>query len=57
MNDPGSFSIPCAIHRMKFDNALCDLGASVSVMPLSIYEKLSLGDLEPTNVTLQLADR
>lgn len=57
LKDSGSFSIPCAIIRMQIEKALCDLGASVSVMPLFVYERLSLGDLLPTNVTLQLADR
>ncbi|XP_074265143.1 uncharacterized protein LOC141587567 [Silene latifolia] len=37
--------------------ALCDLGASVSLMPLSIFKRLDLGDLKPTRVSLQLADR
>lgn len=38
------------------DKALCDLGTSVNLMPLSISEKLNLGDLKPTRMTLQLAD-
>ncbi|XP_021745346.1 uncharacterized protein LOC110711274 [Chenopodium quinoa] len=33
LKDPGNFSIPCAINKMQFDNALCDLGASASLMP------------------------
>jgi len=41
--DPGTFSIPCIIGNSKFDNAMLDLGASVSVMPLSIFNSLSLG--------------
>lgn len=57
LKDPGSFSIPCTIGRTKFENALCDLGASVSLMPKSVFNKLGLGDLSPTNISLQLADR
>ncbi|XP_056697939.1 uncharacterized protein [Spinacia oleracea] len=57
LNDLGSFSIPCSIQKLKFDNALCDLGASVNIMPYKTYEKLNLGDLSPTTMSLQLADR
>ncbi|XP_021856704.2 uncharacterized protein [Spinacia oleracea] len=56
LKDPGSFSIPCSIQELKFDNALCDLGASVSILPFKIYKKLRLGDLTPTPMSLQLAD-
>ncbi|XP_021840893.2 uncharacterized protein [Spinacia oleracea] len=57
LKDPGSFSMPCRIQKLKFDNALCDLGASVSIMPYKIYERLSLGNLSPTPISLQLDDR
>ncbi|XP_021757880.1 uncharacterized protein LOC110722899 [Chenopodium quinoa] len=57
MEDPGNFSIPCEIKRKMFNNAFYDLGASVSVMPYSIFKKLELGELLPSNITLQLADR
>ncbi|XP_021859226.1 uncharacterized protein [Spinacia oleracea] len=57
LNDPGSFSIPCSIQKLKFENALCDLGASVSILPYTIYERLNLGDLSPTSMSLQLSDR
>ncbi|XP_074288251.1 uncharacterized protein LOC141613417 [Silene latifolia] len=57
LKDPGSFSIPCTIGTLVIDKALCDLGASVSVMPYSVYEKLNMGHLKVTNVTLQMADR
>ncbi|RHN67160.1 putative aspartic peptidase domain-containing protein [Medicago truncatula] len=36
---------------------MCDLGASVSLMPLSLCERLGIGELKPTKITLQLADR
>ncbi|XP_021727207.1 uncharacterized protein LOC110694341 [Chenopodium quinoa] len=57
LKDPSSFSIPCSINGVEFDKALCDLGESVSLMPYSVYQKLSEGTLSPTNVTLQLADQ
>ncbi|XP_074293502.1 uncharacterized protein LOC141620563 [Silene latifolia] len=57
LEDPGSFSISCSIQGVAIKRALCDLGASVSLMPLSIFKKLDLGDLKPTRVSLQLADR
>ncbi|XP_021724275.1 uncharacterized protein LOC110691628 [Chenopodium quinoa] len=57
LKDPGNFSIPCSINGIDFDKDLCDLGASVSLMPYSVYQKLSVGTLSPTNITLQLADR
>ncbi|KAK9683896.1 hypothetical protein RND81_10G173100 [Saponaria officinalis] len=57
LKDPGSFSIPCTIGTHTISNALCDLGASVSVLPYSICQKLGLGELKCSNVTLQMADR
>ncbi|XP_021861989.2 uncharacterized protein [Spinacia oleracea] len=57
LKDRGSFTIPCAIKTLEIGNALCDLGASVSLMPYSVFTKLEIGDLVPTNITLQLADR
>ena len=57
LKDPGSFSIPCNIGTVFIDKALCDLGASVSVMPLSVCTKLNMGELKVTNITLQMADR
>ena len=46
----GSFTVPCAIGGMHFDKALCDIGASVSLMPYSIYKRLNLDELEPTTL-------
>ncbi|KAI3445254.1 hypothetical protein Pfo_001919, partial [Paulownia fortunei] len=57
LKDPGSFTIPCTIGNSFFDKALCDLGASINLMPLSIFRKLRLGEAKPTTVSLQLADR
>ena len=55
--DPGAFTIPCAVGSLHFTKALCDLGASINLMPLSIYKKLGLGDPKPTAIRLLMADR
>ncbi|KAJ8761872.1 hypothetical protein K2173_005583 [Erythroxylum novogranatense] len=56
--DPGSFTIPCVIGTQIFGKALCDLGASINLMPISIFRKLGMGDvIKPTSVRLQLANR
>ncbi|GJV80613.1 putative reverse transcriptase domain-containing protein [Tanacetum coccineum] len=55
--DPRSFTLPCFINNVFFNNALTDLGASVSVMPLSTYLNLGLGKLAHTKLTVELADR
>ncbi|GKA77620.1 hypothetical protein Tco_0784157, partial [Tanacetum coccineum] len=55
--DPGSFTLPCFINNVCFDNAFVDLGASISVMPLLTYLNLGLGELAHTRLTVELADR
>ncbi|GJS60290.1 mitochondrial proton/calcium exchanger protein-like protein isoform X1 [Tanacetum coccineum] len=55
--DSRSFTLPCFINDFCFNNALVDLGASVSVMPLSTYLNLGLGELAHTRLTMELADR
>ena len=57
MKDPGSFTIPCVIGEFEFQKAHCDSGASINLMPLSVAKKLSLGELTPITITLQMADR
>ena len=57
LQDPGSFTIPCSIGNHHFSKVLCDLGASINLMPMSIFKKLGIGEARPTTVTLQLADR
>ncbi|GJW65824.1 reverse transcriptase domain-containing protein [Tanacetum coccineum] len=54
--NPGSFTLPCFNNNMYY-KALVDLGASVSVMPYSTYTTLGLGDLIPTKLIVELADR
>ncbi|GJW63444.1 hypothetical protein Tco_0115328 [Tanacetum coccineum] len=55
--DPGSFTLPSFINNVCFDNALVDLGASASVMPLSTYLNLGLGELAYIKLTVELADK
>ncbi|KAK4737267.1 hypothetical protein R3W88_000964 [Solanum pinnatisectum] len=55
--DSGAFTIPCTIGKMHFAKALCDLGASINLMPLSIYKKLGLGAPTPNVMHLLMADR
>jgi len=54
--DPGSFSIPCIMGKVKFGRGLCDLGASVSIMPYSLFHKVHLRPLLAAPFSLQLAD-
>ena len=55
--DPGCPSITCMIGVSQIERALLDLGASLNLLPYSIYVHLRLGELKPTFMTLQLADR
>ncbi|CAN6700148.1 unnamed protein product [Malus baccata var. baccata] len=55
--DPGSFTISCTIGNCDFSSALIDLGASVNLMPYSIFKRLGEGELKPTSSIIQLADR
>ncbi|GJT93387.1 DNA-directed DNA polymerase [Tanacetum coccineum] len=54
---PGSFTIPYDIGQLHNNNALADLGASISLMPYTMYEKLGLGEPKATRMSLELADR
>nr|XP_027097521.1 uncharacterized protein LOC113717071 [Coffea arabica] len=55
--DPGMFTIPCKIGNTVIRKAMLDLGASINVMPKSIYASLKLGPLKETEIIIQLADR
>ncbi|CAN6560014.1 unnamed protein product [Malus baccata var. baccata] len=55
--DPGSFTIPCVIGNTRFKSAMLDLGASINVMPYSVYASMNLGALKHDGVIIQLADR
>ncbi|XP_038904339.1 uncharacterized protein LOC120090693 [Benincasa hispida] len=55
--DPRSFTVPCSIGGLDMGHALCDLGASINLTPLSIFKKLGISEAQPTSVMLQLANR
>ncbi|GJU49323.1 reverse transcriptase domain-containing protein [Tanacetum coccineum] len=57
LGDPGKFLIPCNFLGMDVRHALADLSASINLMPISIWKKLSLPELTPARMTLELADR
>ncbi|XP_062099763.1 uncharacterized protein LOC133805599 [Humulus lupulus] len=57
MKDLGSFTIPCTIGNSYCGMALCDLGASINLMHMSVYRQLGIGEVRPTIVTLQLEGR
>nr|XP_016511825.1 PREDICTED: uncharacterized protein LOC107828943 [Nicotiana tabacum] len=52
LSDPGSFTIPCTIGNVSFGKALCDLGASINLMPLVVYKRLGIGRARPTSMLL-----
>ncbi|GJU09517.1 reverse transcriptase domain-containing protein [Tanacetum coccineum] len=54
--DRGSFTLPCLIRPLAVKNALADLGASINLMPYSLFRKLEIYELKPTKMSIQLAD-
>ncbi|XP_010548877.1 PREDICTED: uncharacterized protein LOC104822864 [Tarenaya hassleriana] len=57
MVDPRSFSIPCQLGSVSIPSALFDLGASLSLLPKTMYDKLNVGELKSTKMIMQLADK
>ena len=57
LQDPGNFPIPFSIGNRVSGKALCDLGASINLMPLSMFKRLKLGEPKSTTISLQLVDR
>ncbi|GAV68159.1 LOW QUALITY PROTEIN: hypothetical protein CFOL_v3_11662, partial [Cephalotus follicularis] len=57
LKDPGAPLISCKIGNLQIERALLDLGASVNILPSSVYDHFGFGELKPAEVTLQLADR
>ena len=55
--DPGSFTIPCKIGDADMGKALCDFGANNNLMPLFVAQRLSLGELTPITITMQMTYR
>ncbi|XP_070004725.1 uncharacterized protein [Nicotiana sylvestris] len=57
LEDPGAFTIPCTIWSANFVKALCDLGASINLMPYSVFKTLGIGQPRATSMRLQMMDR
>ncbi|XP_070009698.1 uncharacterized protein [Nicotiana sylvestris] len=57
LEDPGAFTIPCTIGSANFSKALCDLRASINLIPYSMFKTLGIGQPRPTSMRLQMADR
>ena len=57
MQDLGSFTIPCIIENFEFKKALCDSRSSINLMPLSVVKRVSVGELTPTTIILEMADK
>ncbi|XP_057755983.1 uncharacterized protein LOC130975174 [Arachis stenosperma] len=57
MPDLRSFQIPCTIGSNTIEKALGDLGASINLIPLSVMKKLQIQEVQPTRITLQMADK
>ncbi|XP_075481186.1 uncharacterized protein LOC142521895 [Primulina tabacum] len=57
LQDPGEFVVPCEIEGKLVEKAICDSGASVNIIPSSLYEKLGLSRIKPIGLSLQMADK
>ncbi|XP_073056926.1 uncharacterized protein [Primulina eburnea] len=55
--DPGEFIVPCEIGGHLVEKVICDSGASINIMPSSLYEKLGLSKMRSTELSVQLADK
>ncbi|GJW32051.1 homeodomain-like protein [Tanacetum coccineum] len=55
--DPRSFILPCTIGTTTVSNALADLGASINIIPFSLFKRLGLGNPKPINMVIEMADR
>ncbi|CAN1136129.1 hypothetical protein LINPERHAP2_LOCUS9278, partial [Linum perenne] len=56
-SDPGPFTLPLIINDIEVERSLVDLGASINVMPMCLYKKLNLGELQPASMHLVFADK
>ncbi|XP_070039606.1 uncharacterized protein [Nicotiana tomentosiformis] len=56
LEDPGTFTIPCTIGSAEFAKILCDPGASINLIPYSIFKTLGIRKPRPTSMRLQIAD-
>ncbi|GJV51461.1 hypothetical protein Tco_1447202 [Tanacetum coccineum] len=55
--DPGSLTIPCIIGKSGITKALADIGASISLMPYLVFLRLNIGELKPTHMCIELANK
>ncbi|XP_015954689.1 uncharacterized protein LOC107479058 [Arachis duranensis] len=55
--NPESFLIPCSIGTITFEKALCDLRSGINLMPLSVMKKLGIQEVQPTRISLEVADK
>ncbi|XP_015955021.1 uncharacterized protein LOC107479397 [Arachis duranensis] len=57
LKDPGSFFLPCTIGSLTIDKALCDLGASINLIPYFMMRRLCIEEVKPTQMSLELVDK
>nr|XP_025678616.1 uncharacterized protein LOC112778522 [Arachis hypogaea] len=57
LEDPGSFFLPCTIGKLIINKAMCDLGASINLMPSSLVKKLCIEEVKPIQMSLELVDK
>ncbi|QHN77320.1 uncharacterized protein DS421_19g651610 [Arachis hypogaea] len=55
--DPRRFLIPCTIEIITSEKALCDLGSSINLMPLSVMERLGIFEVQATKISLEMTDK
>ncbi|XP_057740112.1 uncharacterized protein LOC130957261 [Arachis stenosperma] len=57
LEDPGSFFLPCTIGNISINKAMCDLGASINLMPSSLMKRLCIEEVKPIQMSLELVDK
>ncbi|XP_057745035.1 uncharacterized protein LOC130962896 [Arachis stenosperma] len=57
LEDPGSFLLPCTIGELTITKAMCDLGASINLIPSSLVRKLRIEEVKPVQMSLELVDK
>ncbi|KAL4344268.1 hypothetical protein AHAS_Ahas11G0161400 [Arachis hypogaea] len=57
LEDPGSFLLPCTIGELTITKAMCDLGASINLIPSSLVKKLHIEEVKPVQISLELVDK
>ncbi|RTK47977.1 hypothetical protein DRJ87_15610, partial [Enterococcus faecalis] len=57
LEDPGGFFLPCTIGSLFINKGMCDLGASINLIPSSLVKKLGIGEVKPIQMSLELVDQ